>query len=217
MPLNAIDKGYQTLAEVAYDRISAAMLSGEFPPGTRLVMDTIAEQLDISRTPVRDAFGRLEREGVIVPTGRRGYVIREASPQEIENLYQAREAIEGYAARRVAELGEDAIAIVAKVLDQHAQIDNSDPAAAYHGNRAVHRAFVEALDNPILLEAFDAVWTRAMAQQGFAYFVHHATPRPSLRDEHEPLLAAVRQSPEQAHAAMIEHIRHGLAGNLRNS
>lgn len=214
MALDAIDKGFTTLADAAYEKISAAMLAGEFPPGTRLVMDALAEQLDISRTPVRDALLRLEREGVIVPTGRRGYIVREASTQEIENLYQAREAIEGYAVRQVAILGEAAIAVVEKVIDAYTEHDGSDPAAAYQANRAVHRAFVEALDNAILLESFDSIWTRAMAQQGFAQFVQHAAPRPSLREEHEPLLEAVRRGPDAAHAAVIEHIRAGLTGQL---
>lgn len=216
MGLGAIDKGFTRLADAAYEQISAAMLAGDFPPGTRLVMDTLAKQLDISRTPVRDALLRLEREGVIVPTGRRGYIVREASTREIENLYQAREAIEGYAVRQVTMLGEDAIAAVEKVIDAYTDHDSSDPAAAYQANRAVHRAFVEVLDNPILLESFDLIWTRAVAQQGFAQFVRHTAPRPSLREEHKPLLDAVRRGPDAAHAAVIEHIRAGLAGNLRD-
>lgn len=215
MALDAIDKGYSTLADAAYGKISEAMLAGDLPAGTRLVMDTLAEQLDISRTPVRDALLRLEREGVIVPTGRRGYVVRDATITEIENIYQVRESIEGYAARHVAELGKPAIEYVKKVLDAQADVDSNDPAAAFRANRDVHRAFVEAVENPLLLEMFDSVWTRAMAFQSFHHFVEVAGPRPSLHKEHEPLLRAARRGPDAAHDAMIKHIRAGVAEHRR--
>lgn len=74
--MKPIGRGDLTLADVAYQRISEALFSGDLEPGSRLVMDQLAEQLDISRTPVRDALARLQREGLIEPTGRRGFVVR---------------------------------------------------------------------------------------------------------------------------------------------
>ena len=65
-----------SLADVAYRRISEALLTGQIPPGQRLVMDQLAEELHISRTPVRDALLRLQRENLIEPTGKRGFVVR---------------------------------------------------------------------------------------------------------------------------------------------
>src|SRR2546423_14949394 len=95
----------ESLADAAYRRISEAMASGELPPGARLVMDTLAAQLDISRTPVRDAMHRLQREGLIEPAGRRGFLVRALGPDLVRQLFEAREAIEVFAAYRVAELG----------------------------------------------------------------------------------------------------------------
>lgn len=210
MALQPIGKMGNTLADAAYNKISQAMIAGTLPAGTRLVMDNLAEELDISRTPVRDALLRLEREGLIEPTGRRGYIVREVNLGEIDNIYQAREAIEGYAARKLAELGESAIAGVEKAIEAGEATAGDGPAEAYAANRDVHRAVVEALDNPVLLDNFDLVWTGAKSVQAFRdYYVTQVAS--TLRQEHEPLLEALRQGPEAAYEAMIAHIRSGLS------
>lgn len=215
MALESITGGRTTLADAAYVKISEALVAGELAPGTRLVMDTLAAQLGISRTPVRDALLRLEREGSIVSADRQGYVVHEMTLSEIETVYEARVAIEGYAARRVAEIGEQAIAHVAKIVDAQDGIDVADPAAAFHGNRNIHRAFVEALKNALLLEAFDSIWSRAVGVQTFHHYVEHASPQVSLPDEHEALVRALHLGPDAAYDAMIEHIRAGLAEHRR--
>ena len=71
-------------------------------PGERLIQETIASQIDVSRTPVREAFLRLEREGVLEAAGRGGFQIREITEKEIQHLYLAREAVEGFAAKLLA-------------------------------------------------------------------------------------------------------------------
>lgn len=211
MALQPIDKMGNTLAEAAYNKINEALIAGTLPSGTRLVMDNLAEELDISRTPVRDALLRLEREGLIEPAGRRGYVVREVSFDEIEKIYQAREAIEGYAARKAAEIGEPAIARVDKAIAAGEAFVDNGPAGAYAANRDVHRAVVAALDNPVLLDAFDLVWTGAKSVQAFRDYATHVASTSSLRQDHEPLLDAFRESQEAACDAMIKHIRSGLS------
>ncbi|HIB81718.1 MAG TPA: GntR family transcriptional regulator, partial [Gammaproteobacteria bacterium] len=90
------------LADNVYEQILSAILSGEIMPGERLIQETIASQIDVSRTPVREAFLRLEREGVLEAAGRGGFQIRNITEQEIKDLYLAREAVEGFAAKLLA-------------------------------------------------------------------------------------------------------------------
>ena len=75
-----------------YDNLLNALMDGRLAPGDRLVMDRLAEDLGVSRSPVRDALLRLHREGVVEPAGRRGYVVREASGSDIHSFYAARVA-----------------------------------------------------------------------------------------------------------------------------
>lgn len=203
-----------TLADIAYDRISQAMLSGDIKPGVRLVMDRLATQLDISRTPVRDALLRLEREGLIEPTGRRGYVVRAPSHEDALQCYEAREAVEGYAARRVAELGGPAFDYVKAALDAAKMADESTSISVYRSHMEFHRAVVEATGNPALLDLFDDVWQRAKGLYLFADFLAHRETHETVYLEHRPLLTAMHKGPDEAFEAMRQHIHAGLSVHL---
>lgn len=197
----------ETLADGAYRRISEAMLSGALPPGSRLVMDVLAAQLQISRTPVRDALHRLQREGLIEPAGRRGFLVRTLGPNVVRELFEAREAVEVFAARRVAQLGE--AQPVAAAIDKAEQMDTTHPAGAFAANLLVHRAVVEATGNPQLLDLFDTVWTRARTLQVYSRFFERERVHPPIREVHQGLLDALVGPPEQAACVMQEHIRQG--------
>lgn len=212
--MKPIGRSDTTLADVAYKRISEALLSGALEPGSRLVMDQLAQQLDISRTPVRDALARLEREGMIEPTGRRGFVVRALTAEDTQHLYEAREAVEGFAARRVAELGPEAIDRVRATIRSTAGIDMTDARTVYEANMTIHRAVVEASGNPTLLDMFDMTWQRARGLVAFADYLAHDRSGETIESAHLPLIEAFEQGSDAAFAAMRDHIRKGLAAHL---
>lgn len=214
MALQPIGRDGGTLADIAYERISQAMLSGDIKPGVRLVMDRLATQLDISRTPVRDALLRLEREGIIEPTGRRGYVVRAHSRDDALQCYEAREAVEGYAARRVAELGKPALDHVKAALDAVKAADESTSMSVYRSHLKVHRSVVEATGNLALVDLFDSVWQRAKGLYLFADFLAHRETNETVYLGHRSLLTAMRKGPDEAFEAMRQHIRAGLNVHL---
>jgi DNA-binding GntR family transcriptional regulator len=211
MVLQPIGRAGTPLADEAYRRISEAMLAGDLPPGSRLVVDALAERLEISRTPVRDALRRLEREGLVEPTGRKGYTVRAIADADLAHLYESRIAVEAYAARRVAELGEQAIQAVDTAIEAAITDGAGTAAEAYQQNRAVHRSVVEAAANPILVELFDSVWDRAKALQIFEQF--HEFVDDGTADQlsvHYELTAAMRIGPDRAHDVMEQHITEGF-------
>jgi GntR family transcriptional regulator, vanillate catabolism transcriptional regulator len=81
------------------------ILRGDLAPGERLAELTLAERLGVSRTPIRQALPALAREGLLAAAGRRGYVVRSFSPQDVLDAIETRGLLEGLAARRVAERG----------------------------------------------------------------------------------------------------------------
>jgi DNA-binding GntR family transcriptional regulator len=87
----------------ALARIRARIYSGEFQPGVKLSIDSLATDLGVSRTPVRDAFGQLEREGLVTITSRVGVFVRRLTRPEAEDIYRIKEAIEPLMARWAAE------------------------------------------------------------------------------------------------------------------
>lgn len=207
--LQPIERESDTLADLAYKRLSEALLTGKIPPGERLVMDQLASELGISRTPVRDALLRLERENLIEPTGKRGYIVRPVSPGDVVHVYETREAIEGFAARRVAEIGKSAIDRVSEAIAAVKGTD-VDARSAFEANVAVHRSVVEASGNPMLLAHFDDVWMRARGLAIFADFLNRQTEHTPVEIAHEPLVKAFAVGPEASFQAMREHIREGL-------
>ena len=84
------------LADQVYDQILHAIENGLIAPADRIVQEKLADELMVSRTPVREALLRLQQEGILTAVDRGGFTIRQATPREIIELYQAREAVEGY-------------------------------------------------------------------------------------------------------------------------
>jgi len=84
------------------------ILRGELAPGERLAEVALAERLGVSRTPIRQALPALAREGLLAAAGRRGYVVRSFSPQDVIDAIETRGLLEGLAARRIAERGAPA-------------------------------------------------------------------------------------------------------------
>lgn len=209
-----IDAHRPRLADEVYRQIVTAVGDGTLRPGDRLIQERLAEAMGVSRTPVREALLRLEREGLITPAGRRGFVVRGASEGEIRDIYETREAIEGYAARLLAERGDTAaLDRVADLVAHHASLADTSVYEGYLANRAVHRAIVEATGNAQLVDLFEAVWDRAVAL--LLYADVHPTTESDFETTHAELLEALRsRDPERACAAMIDHVRSGLAEQL---
>jgi DNA-binding GntR family transcriptional regulator len=199
------------LGDEVYERLIDALLTGSLAPGDRLIQDKLAEDLDVSRTPVRDALLRLHEEGVIEPSGRRGFVVRGLSEDDVRHLYEARYAIEGYAAAVVAERGDTALVHVRATFDEVAKRRPRSSLQSYEANRAFHRAVVEAADNAHLLDFFDATWGRGAA--GLAYHNFYvASPHQQFVREHEALLRELACGDgDRARRAMIDHIASGFA------
>ncbi len=91
------------LNQQAYDEIRRRILDGELPPSSPISEYQLAADLNISRTPVREALKRLEEEGLVWSIPNKGTFIAEMSAQDVMEIYQVRERLEGLAARIAAE------------------------------------------------------------------------------------------------------------------
>ncbi len=87
----------------ALARIRARIYSGEFRPGVKLSIDSLVTEPGVSRTPIRDAFGQLEREGLVTITSRAGVFVRRLTRSRRRTSNRMKEAIEPLMARWAAE------------------------------------------------------------------------------------------------------------------
>ncbi|QEC48424.1 GntR family transcriptional regulator [Baekduia soli] len=105
-------------SEEAYEAIRRAILDGTLRPGERIVEQRLARMLAVSRTPVREALHKLERENLVARSGR-GMAVQTFSPDEVRDIYDLRAHLESYAARRAADrITEHEIAELRAVQEQ---------------------------------------------------------------------------------------------------
>lgn len=216
MGLSALPDTQNSLADRAYGAIVDAILSRDIALGEALIMDQLAGSLGISRTPVRDALLRLEIEGVLETRGRRGYVVRVITGDDVRRLYQAREAVEGYAAGVVAAMrdSENIVAIGNAIVESEAAMDGT-VGGSYRANRSIHRAIISRTGNRYLASNFDAIWGVSVAVIAYGHLYEPKAGDEDLVAGHADLLAAIATgNPDEATTEMVSHIREGLAVNL---
>ena len=102
MALKTIKLERQRLADIVYDQLLEAIRSGDITSDQHLVQEKLADQMQISRTPVREAIHKLEREGLIERQPRGGFTVLGLNRNDIEETFGIRSVLEGYAARLAA-------------------------------------------------------------------------------------------------------------------
>lgn len=102
-------KTITTYQQLAYDFVRQQILNMGYKPGEFVTDTQIAEKLEISRTPVREAFHRLEKEGLLINQVNRGWRVYYLSLADIHEIFDIKEAIEGMVARRAAACQDEAL------------------------------------------------------------------------------------------------------------
>jgi DNA-binding GntR family transcriptional regulator len=95
--------GRKSLGQHVFENLKQAIIRGEVAPGDRLVESRLADALDISRTPVREAIHKLEREGLLRRLPKGGFAVMNLSREDIEETFGIRCVLESYAARLAAQ------------------------------------------------------------------------------------------------------------------
>lgn len=205
----------QRLADDVYEQILSAIVTGQIAPGDRLIQEKIASEINISRTPVREALLRLEQEGVLELQGRKGFAIRKMREEEVVQVYGAREAIEGYSARWLAEnRTKQRLAAIQEKVDAERTEQSDDVQVEFRLNKAIHRSIVEQTGNKVLLDLFESLWGHGVSLWLFAGTMSNQDPPDP--DVHQVLVDVIGSgTPEQAQAAMIAHVREGLERQLK--
>ena len=98
-----IPKTSTPVRERTYNNLKSDVLAGRFNPGERLTEEHLAKKMGVSRTPVREALHKLASEGLVQPLESRGFSVARDSSEEMEDLFDIRAALEGYAIRLICE------------------------------------------------------------------------------------------------------------------
>lgn len=206
------------------DRIAALLkdqiLEGRLVPGQRLISRDLMEELGVSRGPLREAFRRLAADRLVQLIPNRGALVRRLSPDEIVNLFQIREALEGQAARlaavRIDEEGNRAF--FQAIVDEgrlHKQKKDIGPFIVH--NREFHQAIVKLSGNPELGELIDR-YQLAVFMSLLRQVVGTRRLITDSISQHDAIADAILAAdPDGAYAAMQAHLWHSARTMLARS
>jgi len=203
------------LGEVAYKAIRDAIVANKFKPGDRISEYKVAEWLKISRTPAREGLRRLESEGFLTATPRRGLVVASVDEDAIYELYAAREILEGGAAALAARNATEAelAALEQMVAAETAMTDS--PEMMFEHNRLFHRFIYRAARNRYLTRFLQSIYDTLTAHRSIST-MHIPARREAVLNEHRELCAAlIRRDEEAASRAAVEHVRAALRARMQ--
>jgi len=199
-------KKHQTLREQIVSSLRESIIKGELNPGQKLTEPELAEKLGISRTPIREAFRQLESEGFLTVIPRRGAVVSRITRKEIDDFYELKSLLEGYAARIGAEkVTEKGIEKLRKINEQlSVMAEKGDVGAFFHKNDEFHSTFISFCGNETLQEF------RGHLMQKFMRFRLGALSVPGRLMEsvqqHEAIIGALaKKDGRHAEALVLEH------------
>jgi DNA-binding GntR family transcriptional regulator len=202
------------LRERIHDRLRNAILTGDLAAGTPVIESEVAARLGASRTPVREALRRLEAEGLLEPRGLRGTVVRELKSDEVECVFEIREALESLAARRAART------IRAGHLDRlEAHLDAmgdalDDPSEMERQDTAFHDLILGVANGERLKRMLTELREELITYRFFS--LSDPARRRATVDEHRAILEALRAHDEQgAGERTAEHIANARAAVIR--
>ncbi|HEY8417620.1 MAG TPA: GntR family transcriptional regulator [Limnochordales bacterium] len=199
------------LYEQVYQSLRRALLQGRFEPGARLTESRLAEELGVSRTPIREALRQLQHDGLLVADEQGRISVPAPDLQDIVELYECRMALETLAARRAAlHADEAALAAMDGALQEADRaLAAGDPVEALAHNTTFHDWLARAGGNRRLADLLaevrtHIVYVRAMVIQGSAMATE-------VRREHREILDCLRRrDPEAAADAVRRHLEADL-------
>lgn len=196
------------LAEQAYGVLREAILSHALPPGARLSVPELARQLEISRSPVREAIARIQYEGLADFEPHRGAVVARIDLPALAEIYQIREVLEGLAVRLAVESGDSALGTDLEQLwqDHRKAIDEGDEERRIDLDTAFHLRIREAADSERLAEQLDRL--QGQIRLAMSTTAHRGGGMQAALAEHRAVLDAVlRGDAAGAEQLARDHIR----------
>ena len=199
----------QTLLSAAYDNLRAAILSGSLPPGSRVTVRPLSEQLGLSPTPIKAALAALEREGFLIAVPHRGYFVPEVGTDDLLELYELREAVDGIAARRAAASTDHAQLAqqLQRLLEKQRKAISGNNIHSYGElDLTFHRLIWEGSGSRRLLPIAENLI--AQVRLGNRLSAQAPGRLPAAVDEHEAIIEAIREGdPRAAERHIRRHVR----------
>jgi DNA-binding GntR family transcriptional regulator len=195
------------LADRAYEELRDRLVTLQIKPGEPIDEDQLGRELEMGRTPIREAIKRLALENLVAVFPRRGTFAAEINITDLAHITDVRQALEGQAAYRAAERLTDAqrVELMELLEELHASRGSDDMPALMALDTRVHRFVYRLSGNPFLEETLYRYFNLSLR---IWYLVIDRLPHMFQRvHEHEPLLEAIAaRDPELAREIVAGHV-----------
>ena len=190
--LNFELQNHRPLREIVYEQLKIQILTGKIAPGTRMMEVELAEDLGVSRTPVREAIRKLEKEALVVIESRRGAYVSDVSVKEMVDTLVVREDLEALAASLTAKriTKEELEGLEKKVTDYSEAIASGDMEQIIRADESFHHKIVALSGNKALIQLFSSVQELSLR---FRYLYYEDFTRyENMPVEHKEILEAIK-------------------------
>ncbi|HCL90594.1 MAG TPA: GntR family transcriptional regulator [Candidatus Atribacteria bacterium] len=210
-------EGYELLSQKVYRALKTEIIKGSLKPGTKLSEGKIAEQMGVSRTPVREALKELAAEGFVKMNPNQAVVVSNASVEDVQEVLQIRGVLEGLAARLAAKLiRKEEIKELEKYIDQMEYYAKKNDSLSFSEIDAeFHEIILDICGNSRLVQI-----RKNLSDQAHRYRIRSLSIpgrlKYSLKEHKEILKALKRKDSEQADRLSQIHIKNVLKNILEH-
>ncbi|RKD25498.1 transcriptional regulator, GntR family [Caminicella sporogenes DSM 14501] len=204
-------QNYKPLREVVFEYLRNSILNGELEPGERLMELQLAEQLGVSRTPIREAIRKLELEGLVEMIPRKGAYVADLSIKDVLDVLEVRMFLEGLAAYLAAErMSEEEIEELKGILEKFENsIESKDREEMIKLDKQFHDKIIEGSKNSKLMQIVQGL--HEQFQRFRVIYFNEYSEHEQLLKYHQAIVEAISkrdcekaQEYAQTHIAMIE-------------
>ncbi len=182
-----------TISQQVYDILKEDICKGKYTPGEKLLEVKIAKELNVSRSPVREALHQLSGDGITVEVANRGVFVRQFSAQDIEEIFEVRVALECTSLSEMKKLDSEQKQQLQEIMDELQRCYDRKELDCYIDNdEKLHRSLVVFGGNGLMLQLYDKV--KLMSMQFRTY---------SLQSEQR------FNDSIQEHASIVENMLNG--------
>jgi len=203
----------KTIAQQVKQSIRLLILHQKLTPGERIDQNSLAEQLNVSLVPIREALKTLEAEGLVNIVPRRGAFVTEVTPDHLLDLYRARQLIEGEAAFHALEQLNNEDMHRLRELDQNMRqaTDDKNINQFMELNRQFHMTIYRRVGSKHYLDSIIRLWDRSeLYRYRYMFILKNAD---NAHRDHEAIIQACEaRNPAHVKELIVAHIQHTLDG-----
>ena len=196
--LNFDLQNHRPLREIVYEELKRQIMIGEIPPGTRMMEVELAEDMGVSRTPIREAIRKLEKEGLVSIEPRRGAYASDISIKDMVDVLEVREFLEGMAAGLAAKkINDEEIETIKKATATYKKaVENGHTEEIIKEDELFHKLIVDCSGNKTLIQMINQVQELALRFR-YIYYEDFSRYR-NMPYEHQEILDAILSGDTEA-------------------